>query len=103
MRIIWSLLAFASYESIKDTIFERFGYKAEQDYINAVDEAIKQVSKFPDSGKQELELAEDGSVRSTGVRRLTKIIYYVEDDILHIADVWATRQDPDYLKERFEK
>ena len=35
--------------------------------------------------------------------KLSKIIYYVEDDTLFIADVWATRQDPDYLKNRFEK
>ena len=103
MRILWSLLAHASYEHIKDTIFEKFGYRAEQDYIIAVDKAIKQVAEFPNSGKRELELAEDGSVRSVPVRKLSKIIYYVEDDTLYIADVWATRQDPDYLKNRFEK
>ena len=103
MRILWSHLAHASYEHIKDTIYEKFGYRAERDYVIAVDEAIKQVEKFPSSGKQELELAEDGSVRSVPVRKLSKIIYYVEDDTLYIADVWATRQDPDYLKERFEK
>ena len=103
MRILWSLLAHASYEHIKDTIFEKFGYGAEHDYIIAVDKAIKQVAEFPNSGKQELELAEDGSVRSAPVRKLSKIIYYVGDDTLYIADVWATRQDPDYLKERFKK
>ena len=103
MRILWSLLAHASYEHIKGTIFEKFGYRGEQDYVIAVDKAIKQVEKFPNSGKQEFELAKDGSVRSVPVRKLSKIIYYVEDDTLYIADVWATRQDPDYLKERFEK
>ena len=103
MRILWSLLAHASYERIKDTIFEKFGYRAEQDYVIAVDKAIKQVAEFPNSGKRELELADDGSVRSVPVRKLSKIIYYVEDDTLYIADVWATRQDPDYLKNRFEK
>ena len=103
MRILWSLLAQASYEHIKDTIMERFGYKAERDYVLAVDRAIKQVEEFPNSGKQELELAEDGSVRSVHVRKLSKIIYYVEDDTLYIADVWATRQDPTNLTARFEK
>ena len=31
------------------------------------------------------------------------IILFVEEDILYIADIWATRQDPDYLKGRFQK
>lgn len=103
MKILWSLLAHASYEHIKDSIFEKFGYRVEQDYGVAVDKAIRQVEKFPNSGKSELELAEDGSVRSIPVRKLSKIIYYVEDDTLYIADVWATQQDPNYLKGRFEK
>ena len=103
MKILWSLLAHASYSHIKDTIFEKFGYKAEQDYVITVDKTIKRVAEFPNSGKQELDLAYDGSVRSVPIRKLSKIIYYVEDETLYIADVWATRQDPDYLKERFEK
>ena len=103
MKILWSLLAHASYEHIKDTIFEKFGYRAEQDYVIAVDKAVRRVAEFPNSGKQEFELAEDGSVHSVPIRKLSKIIYYVDDDTLYIADVWATKQDPDYLKERFEK
>ena len=103
MKIIWSLLAHASFMDIRDSIFDRFGYQAEQDYIAAVDEVIKQVAEFPNSGKQELELDEDGSVRSVPVRKLTKIIYFVENETLYIADVWATKQDPANLKARFEK
>lgn len=102
MKILWSLLAHASYTHIKDTIVERFGYKAEQDFAVAVNKAIKRVAEFPNSGKQELKLAEDGSVRSVPVRKLSKIIYYVEDDTLYIADFWATRQDPDNLTFRFQ-
>ena len=103
MKIFWSLLAYASYSHIKDTICERFGYMAEQDFVAAVDKAVRQVSEFPGSGKQELELAEDGSVHSVPVRKLSKIIYYVEGDTLYIADFWSTRQDPANLTARFEK
>ena len=103
MKIIWSLLAHASFVDIRDAIFDRFGYRAEQDYIAAVDEAICQVEKFPNIGKRELELAADGSVRSVSVRKLTKIIYFVEGETLYIADVWAAKQDPANLKARFEK
>ncbi len=103
MRIIWSLLAYNSYMEIRAAIQDRFGYKAEQDYISAVDETIQQVAQFPGSGQQVLELAADGSARSINVRKLTKIIYFVEGDTLYIADVWATRQDPANLTSRFEK
>lgn len=102
-NIVWSLLAYNAYKEIGDDIHQRFGYKAKSDYEKEVDETIKRLANFPNLGKQELDLAEDGSVRSMSIRKLSKIIYFVEDDILHIADVWLTRQDPNYLTERFEK
>ena len=114
-NIRWSLLAYDAYKNIGDDIHKRFGYidedyvdlyghyKAKIDYESEVDETVRQLAKFPNIGKQEFELAEDGSVRSMSIRRLSKIIYFVEDDVLHIADVWATRQDPSYLTERFRK
>ena len=103
MKILWSLLAHASYEDIRATIYEHFGNKAALDYTVAVDDAVKLVAEFPNVGKQELELDPNGSVRSFSVRKLTKLIYFVEDDVLYIADVWATRQDPNILASRFEK
>ena len=102
-HIRWSLLAYDAYQKIGDDIHKRFGYNAKSDYEQEVDKTIIRLAQFPDLGKQEFELAEDGSVRSMPVRKLSKIIYFVEEDILYIADVWATRQDPDYLKGRFQK
>lgn len=102
-HIRWSLLAYGAYQNIGDDIQERFGYKAKSDFEKEVDETVRRLAKFPNLGKQELELAEDGSVRSMPIRKLSKIIYFAEEDILYIADVWSTRQDPNYLTGRFEK
>jgi plasmid stabilization system protein ParE len=102
-NIRWSLLAYDAYQNIGDDIHKRFGYKAKSDYEKEVDETVRRLAKFPNLGKQEFELAEDGSVRSMPIRKLSKIIYFVEDDVLYIADVWATRQDPNYLTGRFQK
>ena len=102
-NIRWSLLAYDAYKNIGDDIHKRFGYKAKSDFEKEVDETVRQLAKFPNLGKQELELADDGSVRSIPVRKLSKIIYFIEEDILYIADFWATRQDPNYLIGRFEK
>jgi len=102
-HIRWSLLAYDAYRNIGDDIHNRFGYKAKSDFEKEVDETVRRLAKFPNLGKQEFELAEDGSVRSMPIRKLSKIIYFAEEDILYIADVWATRQDPNYLKGRFQK
>ena len=102
-NIRWSLLAYDAYQNIGDDIQERFGYNARSDYEKEVDETVRHLAKFPNSGKQELELEEDGSVRSMPIRKLSKVIYFVEEDVLYIADVWATRQDPNLLTARFEK
>ena len=82
-NIRWSLLAYDAYQNIGEDIHKRFGYKAKSDYEKEVDETVRRLAKFPNLGKQEFELA--------------------EDDVLCIADVWATRQDPNYLTGRFQK
>ena len=103
MSIIWSDQADAAFWKIRDYLFLHFGAAAEDDYLQAVNEAIKQVAKNPQSGIAVYELAKDGSVRSILVNRLSKFIYYVENDTLHIADVWDTRQNPKSLVARFDK
>lgn len=102
-NIRWSLLAYDAYQNIGDDIHKRFGYKARSDYEKEVDETVNRLANFPNLGKQEFELAQDGSVRSMPIRKLSKIIYFVEEDVLYIADVWATRQDPSNLTRRFKK
>jgi len=103
MKIKWSFLAIESFDNIRDNLFEKFGEKAENDYLLAVDKALAQVQKYPNSGVIEYDLAGDGSVHSVLVNHLSKFIYYVEDDVLHIADVWDIRQKPNTLINRFEK
>ena len=101
MRSVWSFLADNAFHNICDFIYVRFGYKAKNDYVMEVDTTIHIVAEHPNIGKPELELARDGSVRSITIRKLSKMIYFVEDDILYIADVWDTRQDPEALAARF--
>lgn len=103
MRILWSELAHEAYLHICDSINGHFGRRTESEYKVAVDKAVKQIAKHPNLGNPEYELAADGSVRSKLVNGLSKIIYYKEDDTLYIADVWATRQDPSMLVDRFGK
>lgn len=102
MKIKWSFLAFDSYQNICLYILENFGYRVECEYREEVDKMVNEIAKHPNLGRQEFELASDGSIRSISVRKLSKIVYFVENDALHIADVWSTRQDPNLLKKQFE-
>lgn len=103
MKIIWSNQAVAAFWSIRDYIFDNFGIEAEEDYLKAVDDALQQATTFPGSGVTEYDLSADGSVQSILVNKRSRIIYYIENDILHVADVWSLRQNPDMLYSRFEK
>ena len=103
MKILWSDQATAVFWSIRDRLFDSFGIEAENNYLDEVDEALKQVTKFPKTGVPEYELSADGSVRSILVHGRSRIVYYVEDDVLYVADVWELRQDPNALLSRFEK
>ena len=95
--------AYEAYLKICGSIRRHFGSKIEKEYIAAVNLAVKQLTKHPGIGKPEYELAEDGSVRGKIINGLSKIIYYTDNDILYIADVWDTRQDPSMLVDRFTK
>ena len=103
MNIKWSFLAIESLDNICDHLSSQFGVKAKSDFLTAVDKSIKQVAQYPNIGIEEQSLAADGSVHSILVNRLSKFIYYVEDDELFIADVWDIRQNPETLATRFTK
>ena len=102
MRVLWSDLAAEAFKEIRSRIFVQFGLKAEDEYLAATEKVINQLMEFPQMGKQEYNLAADGSVRSVVVHKKSKFIYYVEDSTLYIADVWDVRQDPEQLNARFE-
>ena len=103
MTIYWSNQAVAAFWEIRDNIYNRFGIEAENDYVSAVDEALQNAINFPKTGVEELELSPDGTVRSVLINRLSRIIYYIEEDILYVADVWDVRQDPHTLHSHFGK
>lgn len=103
MRVLWSNLAADAFSEIRARIFIQFGFNAEDEYLAATENVISQIREFPQIGKQEYNLAADGSVRSVVVHKKSKFIYYIEEGTLYIADVWDVRQDPDTLSARFEK
>ena len=69
--------------------------------MQEVREASRQIGRTPNIGKIE-PLLEDEVItyRSYLVNHLNKIIYYIEDNHVEVADFWDVRQDPNVLAER---
>ena len=93
MRIIWSDRAFVRRQAIEDYILFSFGFAAQAEYVEAVEDWKKLVLSNPQIGKVEPLL--EGmrkEYRSYVISKLTKCIYYVENDFIVVVDWWDTRR-----------
>lgn len=93
MRIIWSDRAFVRRQAIEDYILFSFGFVAHTEYVEAVEDWKKLVLDNPNIGKVEPLLANmRKEYRSYVISKLTKCIYYVENDFIVVVDWWDTRR-----------
>ncbi|GHT42915.1 hypothetical protein AGMMS49965_15520 [Bacteroidia bacterium] len=66
-----------------------------------ISNAARPLATFPEMAAREPALIDYPQVfRSLIVRKRYKIIYFVENEIVHIVAVWDCRQNPDKLKGR---
>ena len=99
MQIIWSERAFIRRQAVEDYILYSFGYAIYADFVEKVDEWKELVLKNPSIGKEEpLLKGMRKKYRSFPIGKLSKCIYYVEDDFIVIADWWSTRRSVRNLK-----
>ena len=93
MQIIWSDRAFIRRQAIEDYILCSFGFEAQAEYVEAIDKWKCLVKENPQIGKIEpLLVGMRKEYRSYVIAKLTKCIYYVEDDFIVIVDWWDTRR-----------
>jgi len=95
MRIIWTNSAQQSQDAAADYIFEEFGAMPLHDFYNNLDEIENNLIAFPEMGKVEPLLQDRSKLyRSIVASKYNKIIYYIDEDIIYIADFWDTRREP---------
>ena len=98
MRIEITDFAKSSYREISSYIQERFGITTFLKFEREVKETGNALVRFPNLGKLEPLLSHrPHGMRSIVIGRLTKMIYYIEDDVIYVVDFWSTRRDPDVL------
>lgn len=98
MEIIWLPLAEKSLEAIF-SFYEVKSIKAARKIITDILQATDQLSIYPEMAAVEQLLQErPETFRSLVVRHTYKVVYYIKDTVIYIADVWDCRQFPEKLE-----
>lgn len=96
-RIIWLPSAFINL----DDIFNFLAQKSENAAVRLVNKLYSSASllkTFPQAGSLESLLeSRQKAYRCLVVEKHFKLIYYIENEVVYIAAVWDTRQDPSRL------
>ena len=95
MTIKWHKRAAAQLHQVEEYVLRDFGERIRQEFMNEVEQAVLSLAEMPAMGKLDPLFAHRKlAYRSIIVRRLNKIVYYIKDDVLHIAAFWDTRREP---------
>jgi len=103
MEIIWLPLAEKALEAIY-SFYEEKSIQVAHKIITDILQATDQLSMHPEMAAVEQLLQErPETFRSLVVRQTYKVVYYIEDTVIYIADVWDCRQFPEKLKKGIRK
>lgn len=98
MRIEWSPHALREWKKVAAYIFHEFGRKAAENFERDTAEREKLLADYPGLGPLEpLLKGKERAYRSLVFGKHNKLIYYVEEDVIRIADLWDTRREPSHL------
>ena len=103
MIVNWYSEAQWHLDQIEDYIFDRFGLDSMEEFIDKVDQVVELILRHPSVGPIEPLLAERSlTYRSVVVGNLSKIIYRVQEETIHIVDFWDCRREPKALTREVE-
>ena len=95
MKIVWDPSAYKELCNIQGYILRKFGQTAQQKYTQDVENITTALLSMPQYGKIDpLFMNRKRSYRSIIIRKLSKLVYYVDGETIHIAAMWDVRKDP---------
>ena len=98
MQVKFTDKAISHLESIIDSHLEYCGERSALKFGKMVDDKVKSILRFPESGFPEPLLAGRSKLfRATIINRNYKMIYYVDDDTIWVAAFWNMRMHPNKL------
>lgn len=96
MKAIWEPKAKVAKRQIAAYIRTEFGTKRAKKFRQEVDDMVTMLMRAPNIGQIDpLFGGRAKTYRSVIVNGLNKMVYYVEDDTVHIAAFWDTRMEPE--------
>lgn len=101
MRVIWDPMAIKERNHVASYIRRRFGESHKTSFLQEVRETVQMMKRHPDVGPIEPLLAGlPKTYRSVVVARLSKIVYFIDGDVIYIADFWDCRREPEVLADQ---
>lgn len=95
MKLIWHGSAKAGRRQVATYIRREFGIKRVKVFQQEVDDTVKQLMRSPGIGQIDPLYADRTlTYRSVIINGLNKLVYRIDEDIIHIVDFWDTRREP---------
>lgn len=95
MKTIWHSEAKAGRRQVATYIYKWFGIKRLKRFRHEVDDVVKMILRHPNIGPIDPLYADrPDTYRSIIINGLSKLVYRVDDDTIHIVGFWDTRQEP---------
>ena len=95
MKVIWQSLAKEGRKEVADYIRWRFGLKRKKDFMQEVDQTVRMLMQSPNLGKiDSLYANRPIAYRSVIINGLSKLVYRVDGECIHVVDFWDTRREP---------
>lgn len=103
MKVEWAPRALHEWENTVRYIYREFGRKAAEEFEQSVAKWEARIVINPELAHQELLLKHrDKLYRGLIVSKYNKLIFYVEEDIVYISDLWDMRREPSRLSRRLK-
>lgn len=94
MRVDWTDHAKRQRKQIADYIRERFGFRSARKFRQEVTQVTNLIIRHPNIAPIDPLFADRPiAYRSIIINGLSKMIYYIEGNIIYIAAIWDTRCD----------
>ena len=101
MKVIWHPRAETAKFQVADYIREQFGFKRKKAFMQEVRQMTQKLRRSPYIGQIDpLFEGRAKTYRSVIVNGLNKMVYYIEDDTVHIAAFWDTRMEPNEQRDQ---
>lgn len=94
MKVIWTPKALKGWQEVADYILDAFGEEAMIEFEARTYEAEKNIALMPNIGAIEWsDMIENIVYRFVTIRRRSKMLYYMENDVIYIAEFWDVRSN----------